>query len=55
LENEHPLPGGLPDRHDRQGAVIKFARTLCPVAVDQFDTAGLQVALAQVTSRLLNR
>ncbi|MCU0605179.1 MAG: PaaI family thioesterase [Desulfobacterales bacterium] len=35
--------------------VIKFGRTLCPVAVDLFDTTGRQVALAQVTYMLLNR
>jgi uncharacterized protein (TIGR00369 family) len=29
--------------------VIKFGRTLCPVAVDLFDAEGTQVAVAQVT------
>jgi uncharacterized protein (TIGR00369 family) len=33
--------------------VIKFGRTLCPVAVDLFDANGQQVALAQVTYMLL--
>ena len=33
--------------------VIKFGRTLCPVAVDLFDENGRQVALAQVTYMLL--
>jgi uncharacterized protein (TIGR00369 family) len=33
--------------------VIKFGRTLCPVAVDLFDENGRQVALAQVTYILL--
>ncbi len=31
------------------GRVIKFGRTLCPVAVDLFDTEGKQVAAAMVT------
>jgi len=34
--------------------VIKFGRTLCPVAVDLFDESGRQVAVAQVTYILLN-
>jgi uncharacterized protein (TIGR00369 family) len=34
--------------------VIKFGRTLCPVAVDLFDARGQQVAVAQVTYMLLN-
>jgi len=34
--------------------VIKFGRTLCPVAVDLFDETGRQVAVAQVTYILLN-
>ena len=34
--------------------VIKFGRTLCPVAVDLFDQNGEQVAVAQVTYMLLN-
>jgi len=29
--------------------VIKFGRTLCPVAVDLFDTRDVRVAVAQVT------
>lgn len=29
--------------------VVKLGRTLCPVTVDLFDTAGKQVALAQVS------
>lgn len=33
--------------------VIKFGRTLCPVAVDVFDTERRHVALAQVTYMLL--
>lgn len=33
--------------------VIKFGRTLCPVAVDLFDEAGQQVAVAQVNYILL--
>jgi uncharacterized protein (TIGR00369 family) len=35
--------------------VIKFGRTLCPVAVDLFDEDGQQVAVAQVTYILLNK
>jgi uncharacterized protein (TIGR00369 family) len=34
--------------------VIKLGRTLCPVAIDLFDEAGKQVAIAQVTYMLLN-
>jgi uncharacterized protein (TIGR00369 family) len=34
--------------------VIKIGRTLCPVAVDLFDTANRQVAVAQVGYMLLN-
>jgi uncharacterized protein (TIGR00369 family) len=34
--------------------VIKFGRTLCPVAIDLFDDTGRQVALAQVTYILLS-
>ena len=34
--------------------VIKFGRTLCPVAIDLFDDAGRHVAVAQVTYILLN-
>ena len=34
--------------------VIKFGRTLCPVAVDLFDEADRQVAVAQVNYILLN-
>jgi uncharacterized protein (TIGR00369 family) len=33
--------------------VIKFGRTLCPVAVDLFDAADRQVAVAQVSYILL--
>jgi uncharacterized protein (TIGR00369 family) len=33
--------------------VIKFGRTLCPVAVDLFDATGKPVAVAQVTYMLL--
>ena len=29
--------------------LIKFGRTLCPVAVELFDAAGVMVAVAQVT------
>jgi uncharacterized protein (TIGR00369 family) len=35
--------------------VIKFGRTLCPVAVDLFDANDQPVAVAQVTYMLLNR
>jgi len=35
--------------------VIKFGRVMCPVAVDLFDTAGKQVAVAQVNYMLLDR
>ena len=35
--------------------VIKFGRTLCPVAVDLFDAQGVQVAVAQVTYMLLSK
>jgi len=35
--------------------VIKFGRVMCPVAVDLFDAAGKQVAVAQVNYMLLNR
>jgi uncharacterized protein (TIGR00369 family) len=34
--------------------VIKFGRTLCPVAVDLLDETGRQVAVAQVTYILFN-
>jgi uncharacterized protein (TIGR00369 family) len=34
--------------------VIKFGRTLCPVAIDLFDAKGQQVAVAQVNYMLLN-
>jgi acyl-coenzyme A thioesterase PaaI-like protein len=34
--------------------VIKIGRTLCPVAVNLFDSDNKQVALAQVTYMLLN-
>ena len=34
--------------------VIKRGRLLCPVAVDLFDTAGKQVAVAQVNYMLLD-
>lgn len=34
--------------------VIKFGRTLCPVAIDLFDDTGRHVAVAQVTYILLN-
>jgi len=34
--------------------VIKFGRTLCPVAVDLFDDRSRQVAVAQVNYILLN-
>jgi uncharacterized protein (TIGR00369 family) len=36
-----------------RATVIKFGRTLCPVAVDLFDENGLQVAVAQVSYILL--
>lgn len=35
--------------------VIKFGRTLCPVAVELFDEGGTLVAVAQVTYMLLGR
>jgi len=35
--------------------VIKFGRTLCPVAVDLFDAAGQRVAVAQVTYMRLSK
>jgi uncharacterized protein (TIGR00369 family) len=35
--------------------VIKFGRTLCPVAVDLFDAQERQVAVAQVNYILLNQ
>ena len=31
-----------------KATLIKFGRTLCPVAVDLFDDAGIKVAVAQV-------
>lgn len=37
-----------------KASVIKFGRTLCPVAIDLFDGQGRQVAVAQVTYILLN-
>lgn len=33
--------------------VIKFGRTLCPVAVDLFDATGKPLAVTQVTCMLL--
>lgn len=36
-----------------QAKVIKFGRTLCPVAVDLLDEAAQPVAVAQVTCMLL--
>ena len=36
-----------------KATVIKFGRTLCPVAVDVFDENGQKVAVAQVTYILL--
>ena len=35
--------------------VIKIGRTLCPVAVDLFDSNGTQVAVAQVTYMRLDK
>ncbi len=35
--------------------VIKLGRTLCPVAVDLFDSSGRHCAVAQVTYMLLDR
>jgi uncharacterized protein (TIGR00369 family) len=35
--------------------VIKFGRTLCPVAVDLFDSENRHVAVAQVNYMLLDR
>ena len=37
-----------------KATVIKFGRTMCPVAVDLFDTNANQVAVAQVNYILLN-
>ncbi len=38
-----------------QAKVIKFGRTLCPVAVDLFDAANKHVAVAQVNYMLLDK
>jgi uncharacterized protein (TIGR00369 family) len=38
-----------------KGRVIKFGRTLCPVAVDLFDENGKQVAAASVSYMRLGR
>ena len=35
--------------------VIKYGRTLCPVAIDLFDANGTQVAVAQVTYMRLGK
>jgi len=35
--------------------VIKFGRTMCPVAVDIFDAAGKHIAVAQVNYILLDK
>lgn len=35
--------------------VIKFGRTMCPVAVDIFDAAGKHIAVAQVNYMLLDK
>lgn len=35
--------------------VIKFGKTLCPVAVDLYDAVNKHVAVAQVTYMLLNK
>lgn len=32
-----------------EARIIKFGRTLCPVAVDLYDAGGIKVAVAQVT------
>jgi len=37
-----------------EARVVKLGRTMCPVAVDLFDAAGKQVALAQVNYMRLN-
>ena len=37
-----------------KATVIKFGRTMCPVAVDLFDVSAKQVAVAQVNYILLN-
>ena len=37
-----------------KATVIKFGRTMCPVAVDLFDTSAKQVAVAQVNYILLD-
>jgi uncharacterized protein (TIGR00369 family) len=44
----------LTDAHVK-ARVIKLGRVMCPVAVDLFDTAGKQVAVAQVNYMLLDR
>lgn len=38
-----------------EARVIKLGRTLCPVAIDLFDTQGTRVAVAQVTYIRLER
>ena len=38
-----------------EARVIKQGRTLCPVAVDLFDAAGVRVAVAQVAYLLLDK
>ena len=38
-----------------EAKVIKFGRTLCPVAVDLYDASGVLVAVAQVTYMRLGR
>ena len=38
-----------------EARVIKFGRTLCPVAVDLYDASGVLVAVAQVTYMRLGR
>ena len=35
--------------------LIKFGRTLCPVAVELFDAAGVMVAVAQISYLRLNQ
>lgn len=38
-----------------EARVIKLGRTLCPLAIDLFDAAGVRVAVAQVTYIRLGR
>jgi len=44
----------LSDVHGK-AKVIKLGRTMCPVAVDLYDTAGKHIAVAQVNYILLDK